>query len=178
MNDVKADVKVSTYTIDESGESKISSAEVYMGLSFILSTIIYMFIAMFSGMVMQSVIEEKASRVVEVLVSSVKATELMLGKIVGVAMVALTQFFLWIVLTAGIVGVVGGIVGFDKIAGSGDVEKISQMTGMDPSMLDAAGIDAEQIMAAATLVILPMLILFLFARKQIVKGVSRGGIKG
>lgn len=150
MNDVKADVKVSTYTIDESGQSKISSAEVYMGLSFILSTIIYMFIAMFSGMVMQSVIEEKASRVVEVLVSSVKATELMLGKIVGVAMVALTQFFLWIVLTAGIVGVVGGIVGFDKIAGSGDVEQISQMTGMDPSMLDAAGIDAEQIMAAAS----------------------------
>mgnify|MGYP003495707807 FL=1 len=68
MNDVQADVSVSTYTLDESGEEKITSSEVYMIISMVLSIIIYMFIAMFSGMVMQSVIEEKASRVVEVLV--------------------------------------------------------------------------------------------------------------
>ena len=98
MEDVKADVSVSTFTLGESGEEKISSSEVYMGISLVLSMIIYIFIAMFSGMVMQSVIEEKSSRVVEVLVSSVKAVELMFGKIIGVACVALTQFFLWVVL--------------------------------------------------------------------------------
>ena len=84
MEDVKSDISMSTYTLDESGEEKITSSEVYMIISMVFSIIIYMFIAMFSGMVMQSVIEEKASRVVEVLVSSVKATELMFGKIIGV----------------------------------------------------------------------------------------------
>ncbi|MBO5194877.1 MAG: ABC transporter permease, partial [Bacteroidales bacterium] len=81
MEDVKADISVSTYTLGKSGEEKITSSEVYMIISLVLSLIVYMFIAMFSGMVMQSVIEEKSSRVVEVLVSSVKATELMFGKI-------------------------------------------------------------------------------------------------
>ena len=77
-----------------------------------------MFIAMFSGMVMSSVIEEKASRVVEVLISSVKATELMFGKIIGVACVALTQFLLWVVLTLAIMTVAGSVLGFDQIAQS------------------------------------------------------------
>ena len=95
MEDVKADIPVSTYTMDDSGEEKISSSEVYMFVSLILSVIIYMFIAMFSAMVMQSVIEEKSSRVVEVLVSSVNSLELMFGKIIVVAAVALTQFFLY-----------------------------------------------------------------------------------
>ena len=102
--------------------------------------IIYVFIAMFSGMVMQSVIEEKASRVVEVLVSSVKATELMFGKIIGVACVALTQFFLWIVLTAVIVTGVSSFIGFDTIFESTTIqtEQMTQMTeglGVDPGMM-------------------------------------------
>ncbi len=130
MEDVKADVPIATYTLDESGEEKITSSEVYMIISMILSMIIYMFIAMFSGMVMQSVIEEKASRVVEVLVSSVKATELMFGKIIGVACVALTQFFLWIVLTLVLVGGFSAFVGFDSIMGDpAQAEQMMEMTG-------------------------------------------------
>ncbi len=130
MDDVKADVAIATYTLDESGEEKITSSEVYMGVSMILSVIIYMFIAMFSGMVMQSVIEEKASRVVEVLVSSVKATELMFGKIIGVACVALTQFFLWILLTLVLVGAFSMFVGFDSLMGDqAQTEQMMQMTG-------------------------------------------------
>ena len=117
MEDVEADVSISTYTLDDDGAEKITSSEVYMIISLVLSMIIYMFIAMFSGMVMQSVIEEKASRVVEVLVSSVKATELMFGKIIGVACVALTQFFLWIVLTVVLVSGFSVLVGFDSIMG-------------------------------------------------------------
>ncbi len=130
MEDVKADVSVATYTLDESGEEKITSSEVYMIISMVMSIIIYMFIAMFSGMVMQSVIEEKSSRVVEVLVSSVKATELMFGKIVGVACVALTQFFLWIVLTLVLVGGFSAVVGFDSLMGDpAQTEQMMEMTG-------------------------------------------------
>lgn len=147
MGDIKSDVSMSTYTLDESGEEKITSSEVYMVISMVLSMIIYMFIAMFTGMVMQSVIEEKASRVVEVLVSSVKATELMFGKIIGVACVALTQFFLWIVLTMLLVGGVSAFVGMDTLMGDpAQTEQMMEMTGMTASM---GGMTAED-MAAMT----------------------------
>ena len=133
MMDVEADVEVSTYTMDnETGEEKVTSSEVYMIVSMVLSMIIYMFIAMFSGMVMQSVIEEKASRVVEVLVSSVKATELMFGKILGVACVALTQFFLWIILTMVLVGGFSAFIGFDSLMG--DPAQTQQMMDMTMQM--------------------------------------------
>ena len=113
----------------------------------VLSIIIYMFIAMFSGMVMQSVIEEKASRVVEVLVSSVKATELMFGKIIGVACVALTQFFLWILLTLLLVGGFSLFGGMDAMSGDpAQAEQMMQMAGMEASM---GGMTAEDMMAMA-----------------------------
>ncbi|MBQ9702134.1 MAG: ABC transporter permease, partial [Bacteroidales bacterium] len=107
MAGVKSNVKLRSYTIDESGKESISESGIYMALSMILGMALYMFIALFSGMVMSSVIEEKSSRVVEVLMSSVKATELMFGKIIGVALVALTQFLLWILLTLMLIGVAG-----------------------------------------------------------------------
>ncbi len=147
MEDIKSDVSMSTFTLSESGEEKITSSEVYMIISMLLSIIIYMFIAMFSGMVMQSVIEEKASRVVEVLVSSVKATELMFGKIIGVACVALTQFFLWIVLTLVLVGGFSAFGGFDSMMGDpAQAEQMMQMSGMEASM---GGMSAEDMMAMA-----------------------------
>lgn len=152
MEDVKADVQVLTYTLDETGEEKITSSEVYMVISMVLSMIIYMFIAVFSGMIMQSVIEEKASRVVEVLVSSVKSTELMFGKIIGVACVALTQFFLWIVLTIVLVGGFSVFVGFDSLMGDPAqteqmLDMTAQMGGVDMAemtemMADEAGLGA------------------------------------
>ena len=120
MAGVKSNVKLRSYTIDETGKETISESGIYMAISMLLGIAIYMFIALFSGMVMSSVIEEKSSRVVEVLVSSVKAVELMFGKIIGVALVALTQFLLWILLTGMLLGVAMGIMGKDKIMGMMD----------------------------------------------------------
>ncbi len=139
MQEVHSNVRLTSYTVDESGKESISQSEVYMIISMVLGMALYMFIVIFSGMVMNSVIEEKSSRVVEVLVSSVKATELMMGKIIGVALVALTQFLLWIVLTGVIVGIVGGVVGFDKIMDNPDMQQVTQMAstpGMDLDMTD------------------------------------------
>lgn len=152
MADVKSDISVTTYTLDESGKESISSSEVYMAISMLLGMIIYMFIAMFCGTVMSSVIEEKSSRVVEVLVSSVKATELLFGKIIGVALVALTQFMMWIILTVVIVSVVGGVVGFDKIAGSaaaGDPAAMMSSMGVDPDAMSGMGMDLQALTAAS-----------------------------
>ena len=137
LADVHSNVHLTSYTVDEEGKETISQSEVYMIISMVLAMGLYMFIAIFSGMVMSSVIEEKSSRVVEVLVSSVKSTELMFGKIIGVALVALTQFLLWIVLTAFIIGIMGGVIGMDKITGKMDasqVEQIQEMSSMGTNM--------------------------------------------
>ena len=147
MQDVRVDVPMSTYVMDESGEEKESSFEVPMIISMVLSMIIYLFVMMFCGMVMQSVIEEKSSRVVEVLVSSVKATELMFGKIIGVACVALTQFLLWVVLTLVLVGGFSTFIGFDSMMGDPAqaeqmMEMTAQMGGADMAqMTEALGQD-------------------------------------
>ncbi len=141
IQDIKADVRIATYTVKESGEEKITSSEVYMVLSMALTMIIYVFIAMFSGMVMSGVIEEKSSKVMEVLVSSVKSTELMFGKIIGVACVALSQFLLWAILIGIILASFSAFGGFDSLTGNPEqMEQISSITGgmgMDSSVMDA-----------------------------------------
>ena len=145
LADVHSNVHLTSYTVDEEGKETISQSEVYMIVSMALAMALYMFIIIFSGMVMSSVIEEKTSRVVEVLVSSVKSTELMFGKIIGVALVALTQFLLWIVLTLLIIGVLGGIIGMDKITGGVDsakIEQMQQMTGGMGSTIDMGSLQA------------------------------------
>lgn len=130
MNEVKANVRLRSYTMDDSGEEKISEAGVNSILSMILGMFIFIFVTVFGSMVMSAVIEEKASRVVEVLVSSVKATELMFGKIIGVAAVALTQFLLWIILTVAIVGVAGSVLGED-ILDNLDAQEVAQTAGVN-----------------------------------------------
>lgn len=145
MEDVKADVKLHSFTLDEDGRETVSESGVYMLVSMLLGMIIYMFIVMFGAMVMSSVIEEKSSRVVEVLVSSVKATELMFGKIIGVAMVAVTQFLLWIALTLVIVGAASVFAGTDFLSAS----------AVDPSGMVQQAESSELSVITTTLANLP-----------------------
>ena len=130
LAEVKSDVQITTLTLTDEGE-KEESAEIYMALSYIMSLLIYMFIFMFGNMVMRGVIEEKSGRIVEVIVSSVKSVELMIGKILGIALVALTQFLIWVVLTLVLVMVAGFLMGGDivgtmeatDVAGMGSILK-------------------------------------------------------
>ena len=143
MSDVQSNIHLTSYTVDEKGKESISQSEVYMIVSMVLAMALYMFIALFSGMVMNSVIEEKSSRVVEVLVSSVKSTELMFGKIIGVALVALTQFLLWIILTGMILGILGGIIGMDKLTGGMDQSQMEQVQQMSMGAGAGTAIDLQ-----------------------------------
>lgn len=93
------EINIQTKIITLDGENINSSTEGSMGIGFITGILIYMFIFMYGTMVMRGVIEEKTNRIVEVIISSVKPFQLMMGKIIGVALVGLTQFILWIVLT-------------------------------------------------------------------------------
>lgn len=130
MSSVRANVKVQEYTLGADGKETVSESGIYMVVSMVLGMLIYMFVAMFSGMVMSSVIEEKSSRVVEVLVSSVKSIDLMFGKIIGVALVALTQFALWILLTAAILGIGGAVFGGKLLGKMADPAQQEQMMEM------------------------------------------------
>jgi len=133
MDEVKSEQKIKTYTIDEDGNENLSETSVFTVVSMILGIIIYTFISLFGGMVMSSVIEEKSSRVVEVLISTVKATELMFGKIIGIALVALTQFSLWIILTLAIVGIFSGIAS-PKFSGEATKAVMADQSGQAVQM--------------------------------------------
>ena len=99
IEESKTKIKLETKIIDNEGETKSSSTEASIGIGFITGILIYMFIFMYGTMVMRGVIEEKTNRIVEIIISSVKPFQLMMGKIIGVALVGLTQFILWILLT-------------------------------------------------------------------------------
>ena len=99
LSEAQSTVQITTKIITEDGSTTNSKAEASMGIGFICGILIYMFIFMYGTMVMRGVIEEKTSRIVEVIISSVKPFQLMMGKILGVALVGLTQFALWILLS-------------------------------------------------------------------------------
>ena len=105
LSEAESTVLITTKIITEDGNTTNSQAEASIGIGFICGVLIYMFIFMYGTMVMRGVIEEKTSRIVEVIISSVKPFQLMMGKILGVALVGLTQFALWILLTIAIASV-------------------------------------------------------------------------
>ena len=118
VNSLNTKVGVSSFEVDREGKTKRSENTVYMIIGYITGFMIYMFIFMFGSMVMKSVIEEKTTRIIEVIISSVKPFQLMIGKIIGVACVALTQFFIWIILTLILVYIGGSIAGINMIGGN------------------------------------------------------------
>ncbi|HKK62752.1 MAG TPA: ABC transporter permease [Bacteroidales bacterium] len=115
LQDVQTNVDINNIKWTKDGEAKKSNTGLVMGIGYASGLLIYMFIFIYGAMIMRGVIEEKTSRIVEVIISSVKPFQLMMGKIIGVGMVGLTQFILWIVLTLVLVtgitaamGVTGG----------------------------------------------------------------------
>ncbi|PCJ86726.1 MAG: ABC transporter permease [Flavobacteriales bacterium] len=99
---INTDFILDPFKLEKSGKQEaVDSSKAWVGFGFGL--LIYMFIFLYGVQVMRGVIEEKTSRIIEVIISSVKPFQLMLGKIIGVAMVGLTQFLLWVILTITIV---------------------------------------------------------------------------
>lgn len=124
----QVDVASQTMIISQEGGEKASNAGGIMMLAGILGFILYMTVLIYGSQVMNGVIEEKSSRIIEVMVSSVKPIQLMLGKILGVGLVGLTQFLLWGVLTFSFTNVAKSIYGdeFDKKITQQVQEKVSK----------------------------------------------------
>lgn len=103
LRSINATVDLSTIKLGEEGREEKSFTDVSMVLGMFSGILIYFFIFLFGAQVMRGVIEEKTNRIIEVIISSVKPFQLMMGKIVGVGAVGLTQFLLWVLLTTVIV---------------------------------------------------------------------------
>ncbi len=118
LKSVETKINLQTITINASGQEKETNTGIAMALAYISGLLIYMLTFMFGAMVMRGVIEEKTNRIVEVLISSVRPFQLMMGKIIGIALVGLTQFLLWIILTLILVLATTGVVMHKKSSNS------------------------------------------------------------
>jgi ABC-2 type transport system permease protein len=143
--------------IDAAGEDATSlTGAIAAGIGTIMGIIMYMVVFIYGMMVMRSVMEEKTSRIVEVMISSVKPFQLMLGKIVGVGAVGLTQVAIWAILIPLIVGGAGLIFGFNapqpELAGAAEI---------NPDDAEAMiGLAIQEMSNQNWLLILPLFIVF------------------
>ena len=101
------DTKVHTAAkeITSTGEAKDSDTRIAMGIAMALSVLIYLSLFLYGAQVMRGIIEEKSNRIIEVIISSVKPFQLMMGKIIGIGLVGITQFLLWIILSFGLIAI-------------------------------------------------------------------------
>lgn len=111
INEVRTNVSIRSIQLDAEGTETVSDATVNYAIGFVSGILIYMFIFIYGNQIMQGVIEEKSNRIIEILVSSLRPFQLMMGKIIGVAGVGLTQILIWLVLIGGLTTVVTGFLG-------------------------------------------------------------------
>ena len=141
----RSNIDLKTIKWGENGKEKVGSAELALMIGMISAFIIYMFIVIYGAQVMQGVVQEKTNRIVEVIISSVKPFELMMGKIIGIAMVGLTQFLLWVVLTV-VITTAGSVL----FGGSVDINSFQQMQkmGMQTMPVNAMPTEFQTILTA------------------------------
>lgn len=102
LNTIDPSIQIAAKEITSDGEETNANTEIAMGIGVALAILVYLSLFLYGVQVMRGVIEEKSNRIIEVIIASVKPFQLMMGKIIGIGLVGLTQFFLWIVLSAGL----------------------------------------------------------------------------
>ena len=144
--DIQTDFHVATVKRNAEGDETSSNTYIAMAAGFIFTFLIYMFVMSYGGMVMQSVMEEKTNRIVELMVSSVKPFQLMMGKIIGVALVGFVQLAIWGVMLSIILMVCGSVFGLST------APAVPAVAGADAQMAamaqQAGGGEAAEIMSA------------------------------
>lgn len=136
LDGLKAKVTISTINLSKEGEESESSSEIASIVGYVSSFLIYFFIFFYGAQIMRGVIEEKSNKIIEVIISSVKPFQLMMGKIIGVGAVGLTQFLLWVILTFVIAQVGAAFFGSDTTQMASNPETMeaineAQMNGED-----------------------------------------------
>lgn len=144
IDEASVDVDVKSVKWDEDGSETESSTEIAMVIGMVLAMLTYMFVLMYGAMIMNGVIEEKTNRIVEVIVSSCKPFELMMGKIIGVGLVGLTQIAIWTVLMTIISIVAGSVMGVNLMSMSPGAMSPDAMAAMS----EAESTDVQAIFQA------------------------------
>jgi len=147
VDDIQQSVSASTVKWNDKGEETSSNTYVAMGVGFLFTFLIYMFVMSYGGMVMQSVTEEKTNRIVELMVSSVKPFQLMMGKIVGIALVGFAQLVIWGVMLAVILFACTAVFGSDAARAAAEAQ--AQMPGAAPVPVQATS-GTNELLAALT----------------------------
>lgn len=155
----KTRVTVNTLKVTDSGEQKKSSSIVAFFVSYLMGFVIYFFVFMYGSMVMRSVMEEKKNRIVEVIVSSVKPFQLMAGKIVGTALVGLTQVGIWIILGVIALGVMQSFFSPETAQQMGQsVMETQQAMGQNPAAMAGGDNQIAGILESLTNLNIPLII--------------------
>mgnify|MGYP005816058467 CR=1 FL=1 len=158
INNLQANVNLNTFNITETGEATESNSGLSYAVGYGMGFLIYMFIFVYGSQIMQSVLDEKTSRIVEVIVSSVRPFQLMMGKVLGVGAVGVTQLLIWIVLIGGL-----STVGLSVLSGGNEV-----MMEAATQQMPQEAMTQQQEMAAniqgmiASVPVLKILLCFLF----------------
>ncbi len=139
---------ISLQTLRMGGDGSVteSSTEVATIIGMVFTVLIYMFILMYGNMVMQAVLEEKKTRIVEVMVSSVKPVNLLIGKIVGIGLVGITQLAIWGILVGGLFSLLSLFIASPEQVASMS-EGMGGMGGMN-AMGNVGGVEMQGIMSA------------------------------
>jgi ABC-2 type transport system permease protein len=152
IDSLQTNIVLSQFKVKEDGSTKSSNIGVNTGLGMALAFMIYFFIFLYGVQVMKGVIEEKTNRIVELIVSTVKPFQLMMGKVLGIALVGLTQLTIWIVLTGILMTVVGVIVGLNM----GDMKELQNVSN-NPGL---ANVDMNQLQFISDFLALPLAKIF------------------
>ncbi len=140
LDDARVHLNVRSVKWDADGQAQETSTDVAMVLGWVLTFFLFFFMMTYGAMIMSDVIEEKTNRIIEVVVSSCKPFQLMMGKIVGVGLVGITQMLIWAVILSVVMVVLGMMVGGAALA-SGVAAQPDVMTAAGNSMLSGETAD-------------------------------------
>ena len=159
--DTQVDIDSETITISETGDETNSSSAGAMILAGVMGLILYVTLLLYGSQVMNGVIEEKSNRIIEVIISSVKPYQLMLGKIIGVGLVGLTQFVLWIVLTIGLTQFTGKFYA-SKAKAAVELSQEKASVDMDKAMQDSPMGEVTKVLESTNIPLILLSFLFYF----------------
>jgi len=143
ISGLRPNVKIISNKMTEDGETEETAGGLALGVGFVLAFFIYFFIFLFGVQVMRGVIEEKTNRIVEVIISSVKPFQLMMGKIFGIALVAVTQFLIWVILSAALIMAAQTIFADDLK--QAQTEQVKQMEQFSPEIKEAMNEEPDEV---------------------------------
>ena len=158
LAELDTDVDIASFNITETGDEKKSDANSTFWLGYVTGFLIYIFLFAYGAQVMQGVIEEKSSKIVEIVVSTVRPLHMMIGKVIGVASVGIFQLLIWVVLGSVIFTVAMSVIG-----GSMDPAAASEMMGGGEEVVQAQSQEVERIMSIVRdIPVTQITLLFLF----------------